>query len=162
MRLISSALLCRTFRSGPYIFTAKRALEAGERFVHGVFGGLRVVEDDAGKCFELLLDVRGQFGLVVNRSGLPGGVVVRLQTYIELVIEETGGSVPSSGRPSSEPTSVTMGYFSRMLRTCGENGSPLKRNRIGHGGANPQRSFVEVGHKLAADEWNEQERGEQK
>ena len=38
----------RTFRSGPIYFDGERALEAGQGFVHGVFGGLREVEDDAG------------------------------------------------------------------------------------------------------------------
>ena len=35
-------------------FHGQRALQSGERFVHGVFGGLRVIENHAGKassCF---------------------------------------------------------------------------------------------------------------
>ena len=45
----------------------ERALQSGQRFVHRVFGRLRVVEDDSGKALSLLLDVLGQLGLVVDR-----------------------------------------------------------------------------------------------
>ena len=47
-----------------------------------------------------------------------------------------------------------------MLRTWGENlARLLERDRIGHGGAHPERAFVEMRHELSADEGYEQKRG---
>ncbi len=47
-----------------------------------------------------------------------------------------------------------------MLRTLrGELRGFLEGNRVGHGGANPQRPFIEVGQELAADVRNQKQRG---
>ena len=54
-RLISMALLSSTFEIFAEDFYGQRAFQSGERFVHGVFGGLREVENDAGEGVELLL-----------------------------------------------------------------------------------------------------------
>src|SRR6185312_5416534 len=37
----------------------------------------------------------------------------------------------------------------------------VKRNRVGHGGAHPERAFIKMGHELAADEGREGERGDE-
>ena len=63
------------------------ALEAGLRFVHRVLGRLGVVEDDAGKCLQLLLN-RVDRAAASCGSPRPRGIVVRLQTHEVLVVEE--------------------------------------------------------------------------
>ena len=61
--------------------------------------------------------------------------------------------MPSSGRPSSEPVTVTMGYWISRLRTLrSEFGRFFKRDGVGHSGADPDGAFVEMRHEFAADE----------
>ena len=57
--------------------------------VHRIFGGLRVVEDDAGERREPLIDRADELPFSADTS-LPGGIVVGLQSDIELVVEEPG------------------------------------------------------------------------
>ena len=59
--LIWMALSCSTFRSVAIDLHGQRALQAGERLIHRIFGRLRVVEDDAGKGLQLLVDGGDQF-----------------------------------------------------------------------------------------------------
>ena len=54
--LICASLLLEQREVGAEDLHVERALEAGQRFVDGVLGGLGVVERDAGKDGELLLD----------------------------------------------------------------------------------------------------------
>ncbi len=71
-------------------FDRQRALEAGERFVHRVFGGLRVVEDNSGKGREFLVDGFDQLFLVADVAG-PGLVLVRLESNVELAVKKARG-----------------------------------------------------------------------
>ncbi len=95
----------------------------------------------------------------MNGSGLPGGIVVGLQSNIKLAIEKTGGVGAVIGTAKLRADD---GYL-RILR---ENvadlrrklGGVFKRNRVGHGGANPKRTFIEVRQKFAADEGKEEQR----
>ena len=66
------------------------ALEPGERLVHSVFGGLGEVENDAGVRLELLADGVDQLVLGVW-PGLPGLVLIRLESDVELAVEKAGG-----------------------------------------------------------------------
>ncbi len=68
----------------------QRALQAGFRFVDGVFSGLSVVEDNAGEGVELLLDRLDEARLGMDFA-VPGGVVIRLEADVEFVVEEAGG-----------------------------------------------------------------------
>ena len=53
---------------------------------------------------------------------------------------------------------MTIGYLARMARICGrELGGLFVRNGVRHGGADPQRAFVEMRHEFAADEGDEQQ-----
>ena len=63
----------------------ERALEAGEGFIDGVFGGLRVVEDHAGEGCEFLAEIRNQVGFRVDGALLPGFIVVGAQADVEFV-----------------------------------------------------------------------------
>ena len=58
------ALLLKDIEVGAEHFDRQRAFQAGFRFVHGVFGRLGVVEDDAGKGLELSVDRLDQRRLV--------------------------------------------------------------------------------------------------
>ena len=89
---ISTALFSSTLRSGPKTFTASADLEAGERFVHGVFGGLREIEDDAGVGRRACCSTSStQIVLGVDGALTPGLVVVGFEADVKLAIEEAGG-----------------------------------------------------------------------
>src|SRR6185437_6666370 len=91
-----------------------------------------------------------------------GDVVVWLLTYIELVIEETSGIC-------AVVWTAQLGSDIRDHGVLDEDVADLRREFAGrvegdgvrHGRANPQCSLIEVGHKLAADEWNHEERREE-
>jgi len=68
-----------------------------------------------------VLDIFFQLFLIVDSGLAPRFVVVRFQANIKFAIEESDRVGPSSGRPSSEPTTVTMGYLLRILRISGAN-----------------------------------------
>ena len=56
---------------GAIDFDRQRTLQPGQRFVHGIFRGLRVVEDDSGKGAEFLVEGCDQLFLVADVA-VPG------------------------------------------------------------------------------------------
>ena len=66
----------------------ERALQPSLCFIHRIFGGLRVVERDAGKSAQLLVD-RGNQRWFRVIFAVP--VTVWLEPHVELSIEEAGG-----------------------------------------------------------------------
>ncbi len=84
-------LFLENVQIGTINFYRERAFQSGERFVHCVFSGLRVVENDAGKCLEVILDVFGQLRFVVDRSLFPRGIVIGFQANVKLIVKEAGG-----------------------------------------------------------------------
>ena len=82
------ALLLQRLQVGAEHLDGERAFQAGLRLVHRVFGRLGVVEDDAGKGRELLVDRVDQSGLVAI-----GAVPLRVgfQADVEFDVEEAGG-----------------------------------------------------------------------
>src|ERR1700676_980182 len=136
------------------------ALEAGESFVDGVFGGLRVVEDDAGGGFEFFLEVGDELFLGMDGALLPSAVVVRLQADVKLAVEEAGGI-------GAIVVAAELGADDGDLRILREQSADfggklagfLERDGVRHGGANPQSAFIEVGKKFAADERDEKQSG---
>ena len=134
------------------------ALQAGFGLVHGVLGGLGVVEDDAGEGCELLLNGFDQLRLGAEVAG-PGLVVIWLQADIELVVEEAGGVGAVIGAAQFIGHGGDLREAEQDIADLrGELGGFLERNGVGGGGAHPERAFIQVGHELAADEGDEQER----
>ncbi len=90
----------------------------------------------------------------------PGGIAVRLQADVKLIIEEPGRISAIVG-PAKFGTDVgDHGISHQNLADLRRELARLfKRNRIGHGCAHPQRAFVEMRHELSADERHEQKRG---
>ena len=117
----------------------QRALQPGEGFVHGVFGGLRVIEDHAGKRRQLLLQIFNEIRLGVNGTLAPGLVGVRPQSDVELAIKKSGG-IGAVVRPSEFRTD--QGHLRIGLQDVADLGSELagllKGNGVGHGGAHPK------------------------
>jgi len=141
---------------GPVNLDGEGALQAGQSFIHGIFGGLRVVEDNAGKGLQLLLNILGKFLLVVNGPRLPGSIAVRPEADIELIVEESG-RVGAIVGPAQLGTNVGDHWilhqdFTHLRR---EATGFLKRDGVGQSGANPQRALVEMRHEFAADEGHE-------
>ena len=134
----------------------QRAFQAGFGFIHGVFGRLRVVEDDAGKRLELLVDGLDQLRLGAIR---PLPFAVGLEPDEEFHVEKAGG-VRAVVRPAM------LGGDDGDFGEGAENLADLRRDLarflerdgVGHGGANPERAFVQVRHELGADRGNEQQR----
>src|SRR5579875_273176 len=70
-------------------FHCQGALQAGQRFIDRIFGGLSVVENNSRISLQLGVDRSEQLRLGVNPSGLPDRVAVRVQTHIELIVEKS-------------------------------------------------------------------------
>ena len=82
------ALLLQRLQVGAEYLDRQRALQAGLGLVHRVLGRLGVVEVDARKCLQLLVDGRDQ-RLLVAVWAVP--LRIRLQADEELDVEEAGG-----------------------------------------------------------------------
>jgi hypothetical protein len=153
--LISTALSSRTCRSAEDLH-GQRAFQSGESFIHGIFRRLREVKDYSRVLLDFFLQIRGQFGLVVNRSPRPGAILVRSQPDVKLAVEKSCGvgAVVGTGqlRAHLGDHGVSHQDFSDLRS---ELGSLLERDGIGHGGAHPHGSFVEMRHEFAADEGNQ-------
>ena len=139
----------------PEYLDRQGAFQAGLGFIHGVFGGLGVVEDDAGKRLELLVD-----GLDQLRLRVIGAVpfAVRLEPDEEFHVEEAG-RVGAVIRPAM--LGGDHGDFGERAENLAHLRRDLARflegDRVGHGGANPQRAFIQVRHELVADRRNQQQ-----
>ena len=93
-------------------------------------------------------------------AGLPGGVVVGLQAHVELVVEESRriGAVVGAAKLGADIGDHRI-LHQDVAHLRRELARRVERNCVGHGGANPQRAFVEMRHELSADEGNQQQRG---
>src|SRR4029077_13003309 len=141
-------------------FDGEGALEASERLVHGVFGGLSVIEDDTGVSFEFFLQIGDELFLGMDRAFPPRDIVVRFQANVKFAVEEPGGI-------GAVVVAAELGAYHRDLRVLGEQVADFrcklarlfKRDGVRHGGADPQSAFVKMRKKFAADERNEEEAG---
>src|ERR1022692_1143675 len=68
----------------------QRTLEAGQCFVHGIFGGLGIVENNSGEGREFLIDRLDELFLIADFAS-PGFVLVGLEANVEFAVEETSG-----------------------------------------------------------------------
>ena len=82
------ALLLKGIEVGPEHLHRQRAFQAGLGFIHGIFGRLGVIEDDAGEGLQLLVD-RLRSGRLVAIGAMP--FAIRLEADIEFDIEKAGG-----------------------------------------------------------------------
>ena len=153
------ALLLKNLQIGTEHFDGQGALEPGFGFVHGVFRRLGVVEGDAGKAFQLAVDRRDQVRLVAI-----GTVPLRigLEADIELDIEKAGG-VGAVVRPSQFRTDGgDFGKGAQDVPHLGRDlGGLVEGNGVGHGGAHPQRAFIQLRHEFGADERDQKQRSRQ-
>jgi len=60
------SFLFKYLKVGTENFYGQRGFQAGERFVDSIFGGLRVIKNDAGMGLEFSLDVFLELGFVTN------------------------------------------------------------------------------------------------
>ena len=136
----------------------QRTLQAGLRFIHGVLGGLRVVEDDPRECGELLLNGFDQLRLGVDRS-LPRAVAVGLQADVEFVVVKAGGIRPVVRPPQFVGHGRDLRKAQQDVADLGSQlGGLLEGNRVGRRGPHPQRAFIQVRHELSADPRDQQQR----
>src|SRR4029077_7901820 len=105
-------------------FYREGALEASEGFVDGVFGGLGVIEDDAGIGFEFFLDVNDELLFRMDRAFFPRRVTVRFQADIKLAVEEAGGISAVIG-------TAEFGADDGNLRVFGEQVADLRSELAG-------------------------------
>jgi hypothetical protein len=110
------ALLLQRVQIGAEDLDGQRAFQAGFRFVHGVLGRLGVVEDDAGKGLELLVDGLDQRRLGAIRAG---PLRIGFQADVEFDVEKAGRIGAVVGPASSEATVVTSGKERRCRGSCG-------------------------------------------
>src|SRR5262249_49795829 len=140
-------------------FDGKSGFQTGERFIHGIFGGLRVIEYDTGIGFELALDVLFQFGFIADRSLTPGFVAVGLESDVELTVEKSRrvGAIVRTAKLGADNGDhrISVEYAADLRRKLRRI---LKSDRIRHGGANPESAFIEMRQKFAADVGNQQQR----
>ncbi len=139
-------------------FHRERTFQSGQRFIHGIFGGLRVVEDDAGEGGQALVDRFGQFILVADIA-VPGFVLVRFESDVELTIEEAGriGAVIGAAQLRADHRDLRIGHQD-VANLRRDLAGFFERDGVRHGGAHPERAFVEMRHEFAADERDQQER----
>src|SRR5579875_3333402 len=69
-------------------FHSQSAFQSCQGFVHSVFRGLGIVENDARKGLQFGIDGVDEFFLVANAARLPYPVFVGMQTDIELIIKK--------------------------------------------------------------------------
>ncbi len=137
----------------------QRALQAGLGLIDRILGRLGIVEDDAGKGFELVVDRRDQ-----RRLGVILAVPLRIgfEPDIEFGVEETR-RIGAIVRPAQ------LGCDGSDFGEGGEHGAHLRRDlrrfierdRIGHRRADPQSALVELRHELSADARHQQQRDRQ-
>ena len=144
---------------GTEYFDGQRALQPGFGFIHGVLGGLGVIENDAGKHLQFLLHRLDQLRLGVNRPA-PRLVVVRFQPHVELVVEKPGRVRGIVGTPQLVGHRGHLRKAQQDVADLGRKlGRFLERDGVGRGGAHPQRAFIEVRHEFRADIRNQHQGG---
>src|SRR6185437_703257 len=138
-------------------FHGQRALESGEGFVHSIFSGLRVIENNAREGGKFLLKSIGQFGFVVNASLPPCGIVVWLQSHIKFIVEEAGW-VSSIIRAAEFRADLRdHGIRHQNIANSGRKLAGLfERNCVRHRCAHPKSAFIKVRHEFAADVRNQE------
>src|SRR6185295_14500638 len=98
-----------------------------------------------------------QVGFVADGSLAPGFVVIGLEADVKLAIEESRrvGAVVGAAELRAD-----YGDHRILIEDVANLGRELrgvfKGDRVWHGGANPQRTFVEVRQEFAADVGNEE------
>ena len=134
---------------GTEYFDGQRALQPGFGFIHGVLGGLGVIENDAGKHLQFLLHRLDQLRLGVNLPA-PRLVVVWFQPHVELVVEEPGRVRGVVGTPQLVGHRGHLRKAQQDVADLGrELGRFLERDGVRRRGAHPQRAFIEVRHEFA-------------
>ena len=150
------ALLLKRVQVGTEDLDRQGAFQAGFRLVHRILRRLRVVENDSGKCLELLVDGLDQPGLGAIRAG---PLRVGFETDVKLDVEKAGriGAVVGSAQLRGD-----RGDFGKGVQYVAHPGRDLRRfverNGVGHRCAHPQRAFIQMRHELGADARNEQQR----
>ena len=153
------ALLLQRIQIGAEDLDGQRALQAGFRLVHRIFRRLGVVENDSGKGLELLVDGLDQPGLGAIGAG---PLRVGLETDVEFDVEETGRIGAVVGPAEFRGDRGDFGKGAQYLPHLGRDLRRfVERNGVGHGGAHPQRAFIQLRHELGADAGNEQQRSGQ-
>src|SRR5271169_1853643 len=74
----------------PVYFDRQRTLETSQGLVHGILGGLGIVENDSGKGSEFLVDRFDELFFLADFAG-PYFVFVWLEANVELAVKEAGG-----------------------------------------------------------------------
>ena len=153
------ALLLQRIQIGAEDLDGQGALQARFRLIHRVFRRLGVIEGDAGKCLELLVDGLDQAGLGAIGAG---PLRVGLQIDVELDIEKAGGvrAVVGPGQFGGD-----RGDFGEGAQDVAHLGRDFCRlvegDGVRHGRAHPQRAFIQLRHELGADARDEQQRKRQ-
>jgi len=106
---------------GSIDFHGQRALEARKSLIDSIFRRLGVIEDNSGIRLQMLLNILGQLGLVVNCPRLPDGISVGPQSYIKLIIEKTRGIGSVIGTAQLRPDIRNHGILEEHRANWGES-----------------------------------------
>src|SRR5580692_6346008 len=137
----------------------QRAFQSRKRLIHGIFGWLRKIENYPRVRFDLFLNVFGQVRFIVDRSLRPGRILIWFQPDIKFAVEESGwvGAIVRAGQFRADLCDHRVSH-QNLANLRSEFGGFFERDGVGHSGANPHSSFIQVRHELAADERNQKQR----